>query len=373
MAFEGIRFKIDEILSRIDEVKKIVNTINDTYLKIKSLLTLLVSAEPGFDKPLLIKLFEGVERDPFNISAWQSFYRSLKSLVVTKVIGINCDDMLDNLDVDPALIKIKLSDDAKGFLHEISKDGVVKVKICTLVQKSTLIENLSRALERSLKVFSNIYDEEEVKRKCSNRLKESIEKTIKELDLSVIESDRLWNKLRISEFEDLVRYGITRSKLSSFLETSGPAPLISHAINQLIEIKKSIDSCEAIENIGRVLEEYNKTANISIRILNLLKKILEAYGYAQEAQTIGALYTRLINEKSFDTLIQALNTSKDIVGKLKGIDKIIDVILTKARGGRISIAEIYNGLDEAERAQGMNRLIELCLREILECTVNISV
>jgi hypothetical protein len=362
-------------LTEIRDVKKVVEEISSIYTKVRNLLTALLSTGLEVDKSMLSKFFEQVEREPQNVVVWQSFYKSLKAFIVKQIMGINCDDVVEDLDVDPALTKVRSSDNVKRFILELTKNDKIRVKLCKLVQNATFIENLNDVFERGLNLFDKVYDtsDDTLKKMCRDVLMKSIESTIIELDISMLGQSQLWDRLKVSRLEHLVKYGVTKGGLESLLSKApSTIPLTLHTINQLIRIQDSINSCEIIEKTNDVLDNYNRVINTTGRVLNLLRKILEAYNHLQEAQAISTIYTRLNSERSLNVLEWAFNAILNAINVLKGIDKILDVILTKARGDRISIAEIYNSLDVAERSQGMNKLIELCLKGVLECTVNIS-
>jgi hypothetical protein len=62
-----------------------------------------------------------------------------------------------------------------------------------------------------------VYDTSDdiLKKMCRDVLMKSIESTIIELDISMLGQSQLWDRLKVSRLEHLVKYGVTKGGLES--------------------------------------------------------------------------------------------------------------------------------------------------------------
>lgn len=366
-------WKIHIIRDSLKDMKRKVDEIKDIQEKLKEINDIIRGRDlsiSGIDV-----YFKEVGQDSLNVDAWKRLLAYVEAQVVKLVLGLDCSDVLNRIQLDLEILKTPtMKDEIRFLLDKLSSDKEVRIKLCNLVSNLGAFSNVIKVLDHIIVIFSNIYNgaENKIIENCRNRLEKLISRTILKLDVKRLGDKTFSDELGLESLDEIVKRGIGSGALKLLSSIISDSPLTLHLEVHVRELNEMINSCTCLENGRELLNKLEKIIDSTYKTLLLLERFYKASGKLT-SEGVYKLINRVKEAKSINSLTEILKEMKTIDVKALGkLWEILIAILKHMKGDRADISEIIESLPKENKSQYVEELIELCKRRFLACTVSMK-
>jgi predicted RND superfamily exporter protein len=316
------------------------------------------------------KYFNNLTQDPLDIDTWMNLLVRIEASAVELIFNLNCIDVFKKTRLDINVLESSIDNEVKKWLVELSKSNNTRIKLCELMSNLSLFENVKSTLNKTIKVFNNIYDEN--KENCGERLVEIVSRAIEKLDVRRLGNGTLDEELKLKFLENIAKRGVKISKLKYLTDVVGKEKhLISHISSDVKEVSDLFINCRCLEDAKKAFDSLERITGNVIRTQHLLIRLFKTRD-PQIAEKLDKVKTEVEESRSLDSVIKAVEEIRTINVRLLGeLGELISILLEHMEAGKIQFHKIYEHLPEEKKDRYMGQLIELCREGVVTCIVSI--
>lgn len=316
------------------------------------------------------KYFNNLTQDPLDIDTWMNLLVRIEASAVELIFNLNCIDVFKKTRLDINVLESSIDNEVKKWLVELSKSNNTRIKLCELMSNLSLFENVKSTLNKTIKVFDDIYDEN--KENCGKRLVEIVSRAIEKLDVRRLGNGTLDEELKLKFLENIAKRGVKISKLKYLTDVVGKEKhLISHISSDVKEVSDLFINCRCLEDAKKAFDSLERITGNVIRTQHLLIRLFKTRD-PQIAEKLDKVKTEVEESRSLDSVIKAVEEIRTINVRLLGeLGELISILLEHMEAGKIQFHKIYEHLPEEKKDRYMGQLIELCREGVVTCIVSI--